>query len=120
LPKEKKFTNMNRDKLHLLHIRDDLSRIEEYSENLDYAEFAKCDREFDAIMMRVIKIGEEIHSLSEGLKEKYHDIPWHKAVGFRNQVAHGYLEIKPNLAWDTITTDLPALKKEIEKILNLY
>ncbi|MEK9155880.1 MAG: HepT-like ribonuclease domain-containing protein [Patescibacteria group bacterium] len=111
---------MNRDKLHLLHIRDDLAKIEEYSKSLDCTKFAERDREFDAIMMRVIKIGEEVNSLSEELKEKYRDLPWHKAVGFKNQVAHGYLDIKPSLAWETITKDLPILKKDIENILKQY
>lgn len=111
---------MNRDKLHLLHIRDALDRIEEYSKDLDYTLFAKREVDFDAILMRVITIGEAVNSLSDEFKEKYHELPWHKAVGLRNQIAHGYIDVKPDLVWDTIKKDLPILKKDIEDILKQF
>jgi uncharacterized protein with HEPN domain len=34
----------------------------------------------------------------------------------RNQIAHGYFEIKKDVVWDTAKKDLPELKKQIEKI----
>lgn len=107
----------DRDKLHLLHIRDNLDRIEQYSKGLGFSKFAERERDFDAIMMRVIAIGEEINALSEETKDKYSNLPWHKAIRFRNQIAHGYLDIKSELAWETIKTDLPALKKDIDNLL---
>ena len=111
---------MTRDKLHLLHIRDALNKIEEYSKDLSYDDFASIRVEFDAIMMQIIVIGEAVNQLSDEFKEKYHDQPWHKAVGLKNQTAHGYIDIKPGIVWDTVKTDLPVLKRNILEILKQY
>lgn len=108
---------MERNKLHILHIRDSIDRILEYAKKISYDEFAKKDKEYDAILMRVIVIGESVHELSNEFREKHHNLPWHKAIGLRNQIAHGYIDIKPEIVWDTIKNDLPELKKQIEKLL---
>lgn len=100
-----------------MHIRDSIDRILEYAKKISYDEFAKKDKEYDAILMRVIVIGESVHELSNEFREKHHNLPWHKAIGLRNQIAHGYIDIKPEIVWDTIKNDLPELKKQIEKLL---
>ena len=111
---------MERNRLHLLHIRDSIDRAIEYSSQTTYEEFAKSDKYYDAILMRIIVIGESINSLSNEFKEQHHDLPWHKAIGLRNQIAHGYVDIKPDVIWDTVKEDLPELEKQIEKILKEF
>jgi len=39
----------------------------------------------------------------------------------RNKLIHDYFDIDVNVIWDTVLTDIPALKKQIGKVLkNLY
>ena len=90
------------------------------SDLIDFTVFAKNDQVFDAVMMQIIVIGESINSLSDELKNKYHDLPWQQAVGLRNQTAHGYFNIDPKIVWQTTREDLPELKKSIQKILKDY
>lgn len=111
---------MDRDKLHLLHARDAIIKIEDYTSNIDLNTFSKNDQTYDAVMMQIIIIGESINSLSDEFKEKHHDLPWHQAVGLRNQTAHGYFDIDPSIVWQTIKEDLPELKEDIKKILEKY
>ncbi len=111
---------MQRDKLRLLHIRDALVQIEKYTKGLERSRFVERTVQFDAIMMQIIVIGEAVNKLSDDFKEKYHDQPWHRAVGLRNQTAHGYIDINPDIVWDTIKTDLPILKQNILAILKKY
>lgn len=111
---------MERNKLHLLHIRDSIDRVLEYSSQTTYDEFAENNKDYDAILMRIIVIGEAINNLSDEFREQHHNLPWHKAIGLRNQIAHGYIDIKPDIIWDTVKSDLPELKKKIEEILNNY
>ncbi len=108
---------MERNKLRLLHIRDSIEKILEYSGEITFDQFSKNDKEYDAILMRIIVIGESVNELSNKFKEQYHDLPWHQAVGLRNQIAHGYIDIKPEIIWDTVKNDLPDLKKKVEEIL---
>lgn len=109
--------NKDRDRICLLIIRDAIEKIEKYSNNIKFVEFAKCGRDFDAIMMQIIVIGEAVNRLSEELKERRHTFSWHQVVGLRNQTAHGYLDIKPEIVWQTIKEDLPLLKNEVQQIL---
>jgi len=108
---------MERNKLHLLHIRDAIEKIESYSKDTDYETFAKSGVEYDAIMMQMVVIGEAVNSLSEDFIEKYHNLPWGKAVGMRNRIAHGYFDINPKIVWETAKEDLPVLRKDIERLL---
>lgn len=107
---------IDRDRLHILHIRDAVDRVAEYSEKLDYAEFARQEIMFDAIMMQIIVIGEAVNSLSAEFKESHPTMPWTQAVALRNRTAHGYFDINPKIVWEIIKQDLPELKKQIDKI----
>ncbi len=45
------------------------------------------------------------------------EIPWHKIVGMRNVLVHGYFDIDTDIVGDAATRDLPALKPGIEQLL---
>lgn len=62
-------------------------------------------------------IGEAASKLSDGIKEKYNFIEWHKIKAFRNIIAHEYFGLSKIQVWTVINTDIPKLKKEIQKIL---
>jgi uncharacterized protein with HEPN domain len=38
--------------------------------------------------------------------------------GMRNKMIHDYFDVDVNVVWGTVKQDLPALKKQIEQILN--
>lgn len=63
-------------------------------------------------------IGEAARSLSSTIKETYAHIPWVSIIGFRNLVVHEYFRIDTNVVWAIINADLPALKEQINTILN--
>lgn len=109
---------IDRDQLHLLHIRDAIEKVELYSKKLSFSDFARRDIVFDAIIMQIIVIGEAVNSLSDDFKEINQNLPWRQAVGLRNKTAHGYIDIEPKIVWKIMKEDLPELKKQVEKILN--
>jgi uncharacterized protein with HEPN domain len=45
------------------------------------------------------------------------DVPWHKIIGMRNVLVHGYFEIDTDIVWDAATRDAPALKPALERLL---
>ncbi|MEK7461148.1 MAG: DUF86 domain-containing protein [Patescibacteria group bacterium] len=103
----------NKDQLHILHMSDAIKKIEAYTKGLTFAQFAKNEMDFDAVMMQFVIIGEAANQISDQFKEKHHSFPWHQAVGLRNQIAHGYFEIEPKIVWQTIQEDLSFLKKQL-------
>ena len=38
--------------------------------------------------------------------------------GMRNKMIHDYFDVDVKVVWGTVKQDLPALKKQIERILN--
>ena len=37
-------------------------------------------------------------------------VPWHKMIGMRNRMAHGYFDTDFEIVWDTVKTHLPVLE----------
>lgn len=107
-----------RDKLHLLHIRDAIDQIQKYCHEIGFEEFSKGETYYDAVLMRFVVLGEAVNSLSDEFREKHSHLPWDKAVAIRNRTVHAYSDIKPEVIWKTAKEDLPELKKDIEDILN--
>ena len=65
----------------------------------------------------VMQIGESARQLSDVFKANYSEIEWKEIIGFRNQIAHVYGRIIPDILWDTVKNDVPKLKKSCSAIL---
>lgn len=48
--------------------------------------------------------------LSEGLLERYKDVPWSEITGMRDRAAHQYHNNDLVKQWNTIRKDIPAFK----------
>ncbi len=62
-------------------------------------------------------IGEAAKALPEDVRALAPDVPWHKIIGMRNILVHGYFEIDTDIVWDAATRDVPALKAPVERLL---
>ena len=51
------------------------------------------------------------------LREKYPAIPWSGIIGMRHVLVHDYMKISQSRIWDAVKTDIPVLKKQVQKIL---
>ena len=91
--------------------------IETYVSGQTLETFSREPKTLDAVLMQFMIIGEAANNISEALKLKHPSLPWHQIIGLRNEVAHGYFNIKPEIIWQTIQEDLPQLKNFVEEIL---
>jgi uncharacterized protein with HEPN domain len=62
-------------------------------------------------------IGEAARRLPEEIRNLAPDIPWHKIIGMRNILVHGYFEIDLDVVWDAVQQDVPPLKLAVEALL---
>lgn len=85
---------------------------------LTYEDFSSDVDLQDVSAFRILQIGENANSLSDALKNKYPQIPWHQISGFRNVVAHEYGNIEPETLWKTITEDIPKLRDFCLKLIS--
>jgi uncharacterized protein with HEPN domain len=64
----------------------------------------------DAILMRLQEIGENLARLRQMDAEAFNviaDNSWHKLIGLRNIISHGYHLIDPEQIWQIVTEELP-------------
>lgn len=71
----------------------------------------------DGCAFCLLQIGEAANRLSDDFREATREVGWHKVVGMRNIIAHAYGSFDLFVAWETITEDVPVLKKECEGLL---
>jgi uncharacterized protein with HEPN domain len=62
-------------------------------------------------------IGEAARRLPEEIRNLAPDIPWHKIIGMRNILVHGYFAIDLDVVSDAGQQDVPELKPKIEALL---
>lgn len=62
-------------------------------------------------------IGEAARRLPDEVRDLAPDIPWHKIIGMRNILVHGYFAIDLDVVWDAVQRDVPLLKAAVEALL---
>ena len=102
-------------KLILEYCNDVVSAVEEYSIDLTKVNQSPAIRAMLAFF--VMQIGESARKLSNEFKESHVEIEWKEIIGFRNQIAHVYGRIIPDILWDTICNDIPRLRDYCESTL---
>ncbi len=50
-------------------------------------------------------------------QEKHDQLPWSQMRAIRNRIIHDYRGINLQVIWDTVQNNLPALEKQVLKIL---
>ncbi|MBP3257781.1 MAG: DUF86 domain-containing protein [Bacteroidales bacterium] len=102
----------------LERILENISNIETLLETTTEESFLNDLKDYNAICLEFIQIGEKVNQIPESVYEQYPDIPWHELYGLRNRIVHGYEKVKKRIVWATIVQDLPNIKKQIESILS--
>lgn len=71
----------------------------------------------DAILLRLMVIGEAIKNLSPDLRGRVADVPWSDYASLRDLIAHQYFRIQTRLIEDTLRRDLPKLRRVVTELL---
>ncbi|HMM16103.1 MAG TPA: DUF86 domain-containing protein [Petrimonas sp.] len=102
---------------HIISYCDDIANtIQRFG--LDYETF-KADTVYkNAIALCILQIGELTVKLSQEFKESCVAIPWVQIKALRNVVAHQYGKIDEESLWETVTQDIPGLRKYCIDIIN--
>ena len=107
-------------------MRDDLERLRDILEAIDRIErysvrgeeTFRSDELIQNWMIRNIQvIGEAARSLSQDFRDRTPPIPWSEIIGMHHVVVHRYFGIDIDIVWQVISSDLPALKRQIEVLL---
>jgi uncharacterized protein with HEPN domain len=105
------------DAVYLRYIAESIEQVQSYVAGAggapDEELFRSDQRTQDAVLHRMETLAEAVSHLSGSLKARHPEIPWRAIVGFRNIVAHDYIEVDLYLAWQAIT-DLATLNTVVQ------
>lgn len=62
-------------------------------------------------------IGEHVYNVSDEYKKAHSEIPWSMISGLRHRLVHDYDGTNWNIIADVVFEELPALIKELEKLM---
>lgn len=104
--------NVDPDRRYLTYISDAIVLIEARTKEGREAFLQDIDTQ-DAVLWRLQTLAEATGKLSQAVKDRHPEIRWRAVYGFRNIVAHGYLELRIDEVWEIIEVHLPVLKHAV-------
>jgi uncharacterized protein with HEPN domain len=104
------------DRLYLIHIRECIERIEQYTEDGAEAFFSDTKTQ-DAVLRNLHTLSESTQRLSLHLKSAHPEVDWRGISGFRNILVHDYLGVNLVRVWEVVERDLQDMKAKILDIM---
>jgi uncharacterized protein with HEPN domain len=112
---------VNRDAIiYVKDIEEAIGDIEFHIGNRSRQDFLEDKTVQDAVILRILVIGEAVKNLPKDFTKKHSEVSWSEIARMRDKLIHGYFEIDLNTAYAVFEDDLPILKKQISKIIREY
>jgi len=106
-----------KDNERLLHMLEAIDNIYEFVNGKTFEVYKKDKILRFAIIKNLEIIGEAAYLLTKDFKNKHDSIEWGDIIGMRHILVHGYYQIKDEIIWATIETELVPLKAKLLKLL---
>jgi len=103
--------------IYIEHIKTCISRIQEYTREIDEGDFLKNNLIQDAVIRNFEIIGEATKKLDDDFRIKYSDIEWKKIAGMRDKLIHDYIGVDLWSVWGVVENIIPTLDTQIKVIL---
>lgn len=108
-----------RNRERLLHILEAIDNILEFIGTKSFEDFKREKILRFAVIKNLEIIGEAAYLLTQDFKSVHKEVEWNDMIGMRHILVHGYYEIKDEIIWATIETDIVPLRVKIENILSI-
>lgn len=109
---------MWRDQEALIDILEAINLILQYSTGVSQEALATNTEKQDAILRRIMIIGEATKRLSAEFRSQHPTIPWKAIAGMRDVITHDYDEVDLDEVWTVIHENLPQLLKYIKPLIS--
>ncbi len=95
---------------------DAIDRVLEYTDSGETV-FRNDHKTQDAVLRNLETLGEAAKRVDEDTRSLAPNMPWREITGFRDVLAHDYLEIDLDLVWNVVDSELPALRESVLDLL---
>ena len=103
----------------LEHIMAAIENIEEFTCDMTYSQFIADKRTLFATTYNIQIIGEAAYKLTKDFKAAHPELPWSLMEKMRHVLVHDYYNIVPPAVWDVVTADIPSIKPQIQKLIEV-
>ena len=101
----------------LADMRAAIVRIQSYTSGNTYAQFLADSRTQDAVVRNIEILSEAAKRLPATLTAAHPDVAWKSIAGMRDKLVHDYFGVNVDILWDVVTTKLPTLLPQIDRII---
>jgi len=108
--------NPRRDLVLVKDVLKAIHCVEDFIGDKEFDGFAKDPILMSAVFHQFMIIGEASAKISDEFQETHPEIPFHKIIGMRNTIVHGYSLIDETIVWKAYKNNLPELKEKLLKI----
>jgi uncharacterized protein with HEPN domain len=103
--------------LYLADICTSCDKVQRYTLNMTFEDFAIDERTYDAVVRNLQIIGEAVKQIPPEVREQYPAIEWRKIAGLRDILAHAYFSLENETLWDIVQNKVPELLKQMQRIV---
>ena len=108
-----------RDRLHLIYMRDAAQLAQQFVNNRKREDLDN-DRIFQLGLAKALElVGESASHISDELRAQQTQIPWGKIIGMRHILVHNYWRVELDVVWETTQADIPPLIARLQRLLEL-
>lgn len=101
---------MSRERDDLLaDIKEAAERAVRHVRGLSRERFLVDEKSVDAVIRCLQIVGEAAKRVSAADRAALPHLPWRAMTGLRDRLVHDYLGTDPEIVWDVVTVQLPAL-----------
>jgi uncharacterized protein with HEPN domain len=99
-------------------ILESIDKIENYTKELSFDDFAVNTLVIDGVVRNIEVIGEASKNIPLEIQEQFSDIPWKKLRGIRNRIIHEYFKVDITIIWFIVKNELTPLREALIKHLS--
>jgi uncharacterized protein with HEPN domain len=103
----------------LADVLEAIGKIREYTRG-DAAAFRKNSMARDAVLARLIHIGQAIKDAQDGgldLAALAPQIPWRSIAGMRDRLVHKYWDVDHAIVWNVVANELENLERAVKRLV---
>jgi|HubBroStandDraft_5_1064220.scaffolds.fasta_scaffold169062_1 uncharacterized protein with HEPN domain len=108
---------MRRDDLYVADLADTTRAIREYLDGVSRARWDEDRVLRDAVLYRLLLLGEIASALPESLRDRYPDVSWRHIRAFRNLAVHRYFVVDWAVVWQISREQVPVLEEQVMGIM---
>jgi len=108
---------MRREELYLADLIDNTRAVRRYLSGVTRERWDSDDVLRDAVLYRVLLLGEIASALPEDLRNRYPDVAWRQIRAFRNLAVHKYFGVDWAVVWKIAQEEPAVLEEQVLAII---